>query len=615
MSISTLFADGNKPNILMIITDQERSIAEWPASYQTTLADMLPAMQKLAANGLSFDNFYTAACMCSPSRSAFLTSQYPIVTGCTTTGASVLPAPTDFPNLATVLSKAGYGCYWIGKWHLLANEPGDGADDLAQWGFQSYQAGPNTLAWDYPDAGITLNNTRLGGGPQGTALNNGNDLRYVADAQAFLQTPPQEPWFLVVSLVNPHDVHLGYLAEDGSYYDQSAYQDYAVPLPGDVDENPADMPRGQAYTSWKAFAAPTASQQDFANFYAYLTQYIDGQIDSILTGMSDTLIQDTLIIRFADHGEMGLSHGLVEKFVNAYGECVHVPLIFSNPVAYPAAQSTAALASSVDLAPTLAALLGVGGDFPDFVGTDLSPVLNDPTQSVQDYVHFTYDDLSGTGPSVIRGIRTAEWAYSVYLVGVENQPGAYADADWEMYDLTADPTEDQNIAGQGLSEQATLDQALQDQMQQKGTAPAWYPTHWPPQATANSRGGPPPGDAVQIRYPVDRIPGIDPAQARDLIYVGVPDTAALVARTATPAGRQTLASLVPVGASMLESWIGKAGLLQIDGLGLAALETLTEAGIDSPAALAALAGTAPPAALQVDPALLDRWIAAARTVS
>jgi hypothetical protein len=130
MTINNRRADGSPFNILIIITDQERAVAEWPEGYRRKLEHDLPAMRRLKETGLSFDHAYTAACMCSPSRATLQTSNYPIVTNCTTTGTAVLPSPTDYANIASVMSAAGYTSYWIGKWHLLGkNEPGSGSGD------------------------------------------------------------------------------------------------------------------------------------------------------------------------------------------------------------------------------------------------------------------------------------------------------------------------------------------------------------------------------------------------------------------------------------------------------------------------------------------------------
>ena len=68
----------------------------------------------------------------------------------------------------------------------------------------------------------------------------------------------------------------------------------------------------------------------------------------------------TVVVRCADHGEMGLSHGgLRQKAFNAYEETINVPLVVSNPVLFPAPAETDALASLVDLLPTMLTLAGV----------------------------------------------------------------------------------------------------------------------------------------------------------------------------------------------------------------------------------------------------------------
>jgi len=234
---------------------------------------------------------------------------------------------------------------------------------------------------------------------------------------------------------------------------------------------------------------PVNSMQDYVNFYAYLQVLVDNQILQILQTLQfQSLIDNTLVIRIADHGEMGLSHSLVEKFYNAYEETINIPLIFSNPVACPAAETTDSIASLVDLVPTLASLLGVSGDFTDFKGKNLTPILANPTATVQESVHFTYDDdvpPNSTAPGVIRTIRAIGYAYSVYFVSDGT------DADWELYDLAADPLENNNVAGTeayGVIQQQ-LDSQLQALMAANGTMPPGFT--WPPKRTDNSRGGPP----------------------------------------------------------------------------------------------------------------------------
>jgi choline-sulfatase len=181
-----------KPNLLLIITDQQREAQHWPSGW---VSEHLPAMKRLMDNGLIFNRAYCAACECSPSRSAIVTSTYPEQNGVTTTPpSSPLPTPPDLPNLGSILSAAGYQVAWNGKWHL--STPSDSS--LGAWDFQD---------WDPPDAGTTLNTTLLGGGDN---ANNGNDQRYADDAISFLQSydPSGGPFCLILSLVNPHDVHI-----------------------------------------------------------------------------------------------------------------------------------------------------------------------------------------------------------------------------------------------------------------------------------------------------------------------------------------------------------------------------------------------------------------------
>lgn len=504
MLLSDLFSAGRRPNLLLVITDQERSVATWPAAYRPILASRLQAMQVLAGSGLTFANAFTGACMCSPSRATFLTSVYPVNTGCTQTARSVLPLPTytpqfptfpdGLPNLATVLGAAGYTCYWTGKWHLLGSgrpamgdypaipaEPGDSSSDLVPWGFQR---------WDPADAGTTVGNTLLGGGTQGPAATNRNDPRYVADAIGFLSAPPNEPFCLVVSLVNPHDIHLGYQNQAAAYYDKATFEGTDVPAPGNIAG--ADLPtkpRMQAAWAWDEVANKDASQQDFMDLYAYLLGYADDQIGTILKSMDASALANTLIIRFADHGELGLSHGLVEKH-NAYDEAIHIPMVFSNPQVWPEGQTTQAMASSIDLVPTLASLLGVASRFPGLAGADLTGVLDGTSSSVQEFVHFTFDESPDqpSAPGIIRAIRSTQWMYAVYMTSTSDGTGG----DWEMYDLEADPSQDDNLAGNPAyaAQQAILDGELVSQMKQKGTMPSfsWPPTYVP----GKSRGGPPP---------------------------------------------------------------------------------------------------------------------------
>lgn len=110
-----------QPNILMIITDQERAIQHFPPGWERR---NLPNMTLLKQNGLSFKNAVCNSCMCSPSRSTLFTSLYPAQHGVTDTlsfGSRYSAVETELdntlPNMATML-RATHNTQYRGKWHL-----------------------------------------------------------------------------------------------------------------------------------------------------------------------------------------------------------------------------------------------------------------------------------------------------------------------------------------------------------------------------------------------------------------------------------------------------------------------------------------------------------------
>ena len=198
--------------------------------------------------------------MCSPSRATLLTGQYPAQHGVTLTHtradlrpgsakrrrrdrnarrhppntqraakagdspvrpwpaparsqvAAASPSSARHPNLAQILRGAGYEVAYKGKWHLT-HPTGDGPL-LGGWGpadAERLRRDYGFADWDPPDAGENTKAEHFGAGNAGP-LGYGWDELYTRQAEAWLDRPDlPEPFCLVVSLVNPHDV-LGYPA-------------------------------------------------------------------------------------------------------------------------------------------------------------------------------------------------------------------------------------------------------------------------------------------------------------------------------------------------------------------------------------------------------------------
>ncbi|MET0626672.1 MAG: sulfatase-like hydrolase/transferase, partial [Pyrinomonadaceae bacterium] len=151
-----------RPNILILMTDQQRAEQHWPAGW---VEKNLPSVKRLARHGLTFNHAFTSAAECSPSRAALLTSTYPQQNGVTTTPGTLTPA--GLKNMAQVMTDAGYSVAWKGKWHLTQGSVTATSPDF----LAAYAA----THWNPPDAGTSLQaDSTLGGGTPN------NDGRYVS---------------------------------------------------------------------------------------------------------------------------------------------------------------------------------------------------------------------------------------------------------------------------------------------------------------------------------------------------------------------------------------------------------------------------------------------------
>ena len=472
----------NRPNIVLIMTDQERYPQYWPHGWADT---NLPNRKRLADHGLTFTRAFCNAAMCSPSRATLFTGLYLTQHGVEhtlTTGGSLseeeATLQTTTQNMAKLLASAGYDVQYRGKWHLTKDvsslTDANSADDLEKFGFH---------AWQPPDAGQDSNPAHFGGGCTDY------DGRWAQQAADFLKskdTKSDQPFALIVSFVNPHDA-LAY-AQSWDLQVGNAQNGYCsnylpqapgcfrqgISLPPTLGEDLLHnfKPTAQAESlllldAGLGFLVDATGPLDinqklnYVNFYAYLHKVVDQNIGTVLDALESNpaLYKKTIVIRVSDHGEMGLSHGgLRQKLFNAYEETLHIPMVISNPDWFPQAVRTDALAGLIDIMPTLATLANVPHPEQwDFKGRDLTPVIADaikhpkhPTASVQDSILFVYDDDNPGAanpqhfvhePCHIRAIRDTRYKHAVYFDPCGKKPSQH-----ELYDLQNDSTELHNMA-------------------------------------------------------------------------------------------------------------------------------------------------------------------------
>jgi arylsulfatase A-like enzyme len=383
-------ANDRRPNILLIVSDQERAAHLLPDLER-------PAHDRLRAEGVSFRNFFANTTPCSPSRSVLYFGQHAQNTGM----VSNLHAPPDpklgrdLVSIGARLRAAGYYAAYKGKWHL-SDFDGDfnlsygrfptTRDGLEAWGFADFNddGDPHGSAWTgYEKDGAIASSASEWLRRQGAALKG------------------ERPWFLAVNFVNPHDIMFVetdpaqsrgrvdplYMAplrpppDDPLYARSWADQ----PLPKSFYEADAET-RPWAVRAYPAFCdmlyGPVPREREdlwraYQSYYFNCLRDVDRRIEAVLQALDAAeLAENTIVIFTADHGEMAGAHGLRQKGPFAYRENVNVPLIVRGPGAAKGAE-TLALGSMIDLPTTI---LSYAGAEPDetLPGVSLAPAIADP---------------------------------------------------------------------------------------------------------------------------------------------------------------------------------------------------------------------------------------------
>jgi arylsulfatase A-like enzyme len=447
-------------NVLLFLTDQQREVQHFPPGW---VRRYMPGLTRLQDHGMHFVNAFTNSCMCSPARSTLMSGYFPAQHGVKYTLETDMPAPqypqvelcTSFKNPATVALAAGYVPVYKGKFHC--DKPANGStwvpEDVNKYGF---------TRWDPPDAGADQSIPEEGGGiydNDGRFMNSrGTPEAGTEGAVQYLRATAakSQPFFMVVSLVNPHDVLLYPSSFVSGGYDDKWLKG-EIELPATVNEDLSTKPTVQEqFLRLFNASSPIPTPQmkrNYLNFYGNLMRASDAYLVKILDTLETAgLIENTLVIGTADHGEMGTTHGgLRQKNFNFYEETTRIPLTYSNPRLFPRPEINRALVSHVDFLPTLASLLDAPASARgSWQGVDYSDqILCRSPRPSQGYTVFTYDDWqSGQAkgpypqpPNHIVSIREHRYKIARYYDADGNVP-----EQWEMYDLAADPLERTNLA-------------------------------------------------------------------------------------------------------------------------------------------------------------------------
>ncbi len=410
-----------QPNILFVFTDQQtyRAMSCARNPHLST-----PAMDRLAAEGVRFENAYCTSPVCGPARGSLITSRMPHETGVEWNGQSMNP---DIPNMGHIFRRRGYRTVWAGKWHLPESYPlraGSKQDNID--GFEIlpfYDSTKNWPEWGYGD--VTDE-------PLADAVVN------------FLQQPQEQPFLMGVSFCNPHDCC--YLTRRPERYpDAGEIDDPLPPLPANYEINPNEpeflqQKREMDHYGDELLLSKNWGEQEWRSYlwnYYHMTERVDKQIGRMLKALdANGLTEDTLVLFTSDHGDGFASHRWTAK-LSLYEESTRVPFIVRWPQKIPAGKVDARhLVLQLDILPTFCDYASVPA-LSSFHGSSLKKIIDNPNASWRDYVVTELADDNRDKSRKGRMVRTAHYKYNIYSHGERNE---------QLFDLTYDPGETKNLA-------------------------------------------------------------------------------------------------------------------------------------------------------------------------
>jgi len=393
----------DRPNILYVFADQMRFSA---MGCMGNTCVRTPHLDRLARQGLPFENAFSCAPICTPYRAQLMTGRYAQTTGI---WRNDLKLPREEVSLADVLKAQGYATGYIGKWHLNGGRKRPpGTPEKA--GFVPPE---DRQGWDYW-AGLECSHNYFTTKYYGDTVDPIPVRGYEPDVQTdlaieFIRQNKRRPFCLMLSFGPPHNPY----KPPGKH---DTYRPADVPLRANV---PREM--------------EVVARETIAQYYGLVTS-LDENVGRLMKSLDDLQIGERTVVCFtSDHGDMLYSHGQRLK-QKPWEESIHVPFIMRYPERVRPGRKSDVLLASVDIMPTLLGL--ARAPIPANVdGVDLSPFLLGESNEEPEAVFLSNDPLGRNSPwTQWRGLRTKEWKY---VLGAEG--------DWLLYNLRQDPYEMNNL--------------------------------------------------------------------------------------------------------------------------------------------------------------------------
>lgn len=413
-------AAARKTNLLLILSDNHGA---WTLGCYGNPEIRTPNIDRLAAEGMLFTRAYCANSVCSPSRATLLTGLMPSQHGVHSyLGAEKQNSPggpracviNEFGNLPKILSRAGYACGLVGKWHL-------GGSLQPQQGFGYWFTKPSGHTTTFYGDELIW---------QGRIY---RETNYTTDVLAnhaveFLEQNREQPFFLYLAFNAPYG--LGAVVQQVHTNRHTA--DYA-------DQPMNSFPRAPVHP-WMKGSRVCVNNLVSMRSYAAAVSGLDDGIGRVMEALRRLNLEtNTLVVFSADQGLNGGHGGFWgigdhSQPPNTHEAEIRIPLIFRQSGSIPAGRKSDLLVSNYDFLPTvldhvqLASFTPTGPALP---GRSFAAALAGHSIAWRDAVFHEYENT--------RMIRTDRWKLTL----------RFPQGPDELYDMQRDPEEQRNLIAAG----------------------------------------------------------------------------------------------------------------------------------------------------------------------
>lgn len=475
-----------RPNILLITTDTQRCDTLHCMGSEFALS---PHLDRLASQGVLFNQAHTSSPVCQPARCSLLTGHHTHIHGCIENG---IPRRTDLPVFPDYLKEQGYHNILVGKSHFdpvpdsfdvvhTVDEKGRDADDCyAEYlnGFGIARTAEEIPEEHYMDTFLV-----------------GKTIEEIEKARNGVDGP----FFAFCSLISPHAPPGSPSDPPGNWGDlyddvplpplnyvegeEERYPEHLRRLVGPLDEDErAHLPQRMVRNLDGRASLSNVGQDEIATvrrLYYGLAAYVDSQVGRLIAYLDQNdLREETLIIFTSDHGAQLFDHGFDNKH-NYYDASWRIPLIMSLPNTLPSGE-VCQFAGWTDLPATI--LGAAGTECYAFQGFDLFTPLTEGLPSPRTCAVGTLFRSAA--------LATRKWKLEYYF---EEGVG-------RLFDREKDPSEQRDLFAEDAYREVRDHLVLSLLRWRADSSDTWHLRH-------NSRGGGAIARRIELRARVAR--GVD----------------------------------------------------------------------------------------------------------